>query len=185
MTRLGPSAGKRRLQPNERVVVIAEDQGSGATIGYYGTVVRVHTSSMRHYPSNPALWKYSVHVENLQDCIDVAATSLFATGEVSDAGLPCENDRSKPVIEIRFHHSLIEDNTEVHGAYRLPQSEWRLFRFRKSEVSRPSYQLSVPIPDELSRVGELEFQIPLWLCLDKSYVFQALSEVHGIVRSPK
>ncbi len=182
MLRPGPTAGQRRLQPHEKVVVIAEEPTSGATLGYYGRIVRVHTSSMRLHPNGPSQWTYSVFVRSLQDSIDVVATSMFATGEVVNADLSTESDKCKPIIEIRFHSSVMQDITKVDGAYRLPKGEWRLFSFHKSDVMRPSYQLSVPIPDESSRVGIVEFLIPLRHNLDKKYIFQTLAEVHGIVQ---
>jgi hypothetical protein len=182
---LGPTAGQRRLRPHERVVVIAEDPTSGATIGYYGTIVRLHTSSLRLNPGSPAQWTYSVFVQRLQKCVDVVATSLFATGQISNVDIPAEIDESNLVVEIRFHHSLVQGNPEVHGAYRLPEAEWRLFSFRKSEVARASFRLAVPVPDESSRAAELEFSVPFEHELDKHYVFRAIAEVHSIVQAEK
>ncbi len=182
MPLLSPTAGQRRLHDLERVVVVAEDPASGATIGYYGTVIRLHTSSLRLHPSSPERWTYSVFVQRLQDCIDVVATSLFATGQMSN-NLCSEVDASDHVMEIRFHSSLVWDNTEIDGAYRLLDAEWRLFSFRKCEIARPSFRLAVPVPDESSRAAELEYSVPMAHQLNEHFVFRAIAEMHGIIQT--
>jgi hypothetical protein len=45
------------LQPGQRVAVVPFAAASGATIGYYGTVVRMERLSFWTHPASPNDWR--------------------------------------------------------------------------------------------------------------------------------
>lgn len=174
-----PAAGQRRLQPRERVVIFKDDPSSGATLGYYGTVLDIHTSSIQRHPDSPEHWSYTVLIYGSGDRVDVVAGDLFAPGMMNFDHLPPDSDTSKPAFEIRVHGEIGKLCKEIRGAYRFLDREWRLFTFRKRDSQCPAYKLTFPLPGQGPRVANLEYSVPYDVNLDQSFIFQAIADLTG------
>src|SRR5690348_15892662 len=86
----------------------------GATVGYYGTIVRILHSSMLRSPSRPDFWLYRVFIPDLDRHFDLPLSELCLTAD-SDPPKP----PSCPTCEVQFDFKPGSDNQELHGAYRI------------------------------------------------------------------
>src|SRR5262245_40650731 len=128
----------------QRCIVFKNDAVSGATLGYYGTVLHIVTRSLRRHPDVPDLWAYRVSVPSLHKHLSVSAQDLYVTGEFDEAAI--EDDPAQDnCCEIRFDQAPREDNGEIHGAYRLPGRDWELFSFQKREQSHATFELHMQV----------------------------------------
>ena len=132
------------LAAGQGVIVFQDCPESGATLGYYGTVARVRTASIRRNPSLPEHWVYSVYVRSFNRCVDVAASDLLATGNWESPDLPHIPEDADPILELRFHGKVAQDNSVIEGAFRPPGREWWLFSFRKSAKRIPGMKSRTP-----------------------------------------
>ena len=163
-------------RPGQRCVVFKDDPVSGATLGYHGTIVRLLTRSIRRYPDVPDLWYYRVFVPALNRKVDVAAQNLFVTGEI-DQSATDERPPEDNVCEIRFDYPPREDNSEIHGVFRLPGRGWELFSFQKREQSEPTFELHMQVEGVESGRCEILYSVPATERLDRAYVLKSLAKI--------
>ena len=157
--------------PGQLVLVFMENDASGATLGYYGTVVAVETASVDKHPGQPERWAYRVYLPSLNADYRIKARHLIATDEFD----PVEN--LGPRCELHFDGPPGSDNLSISGRYRLAGcATWSAFAFEKSLAASPTFQLSRPVrpPDAPC---SLHFSVPPDTELDRDYVIRALGEV--------
>ena len=165
--------------PHQRVIVFQADLMSGDTLGYHGTVMRLHATSHRQHPSNPERWIYRVSIPCLRREVDVASIDLFATEALNDSPLASESAASQPVCEVRFETQIGEDNNQIDGDFRMPSRKWVRFTFRKNEQSQAEYKLSFQLDGFQLGSGHLRYNVPMFDRLDRQYVLRAIASIVG------
>ena len=169
------------LESLQRVVVFRDCLASDATLGYHGTIVRIRTSSIRRYPSQPQHWVYSVYVPSRDECFDVQADEMLVVHDGKSHNLPecIVMDGKGHFCDVRFHGQPADDNLMIHGAYRIRGCDWRLFTFRKSEEKFPCFLIKRPIAPYSHGVSRLSYQVPQRDHLDRAYVTRAIADLIG------
>jgi hypothetical protein len=91
------------ISPGQRVAVFLDEQASGTTLGYYGTVVSIREDAC-----------YAVYVPFFSRTILVRECNLIAAALDEAAN----NAQSVDSLEIRFETLPQPDNHELKGAFR-------------------------------------------------------------------
>jgi hypothetical protein len=152
------------LTPGQRVAVFQDEQASGATLGYYGTVVAAHTNGT-----------YRVFVPFYSRTIEVCGADLIAAGPgVLKEGVTQAVDR----LEIRFECELLPDNRELKGTFRRKGGPWHFFHFKRSDRMTPSYEFRLRVSPP-SAEGALTYSVPKSCYLSRGYAVAALAEFAG------
>jgi hypothetical protein len=161
------------LQPGQRVAVFPTDAASGATLGYYGTVVKVFFQTVRAHPSDPSRWMYGVYVPAIRDEVELKGGDVVALGPAAEEGV-------EDGLAVRFETLPGVDNDELQGVFRPLRGDWGYFQFRKRRQPQASYQLRAPVIGPCS-IGEgvLVYNVPCEQRLDRCFVLQALAQVMG------
>jgi hypothetical protein len=168
-------SARTELKPGQGVVVFTDDAASGATLGYYGTVVEFDGKSVERHPARSDRWKYVVYVPFLNSNCRVRASHLIATSD----SWPAESAIG-PAYELQFERPPDTDSGTLSGRYRLAGSaDWNEFRFSKSDASAPHFQFAMPVSIWCTRPGTLRFFVPCDETLDRDYVLRALGQICG------
>ena len=77
-------------QPRQRVIVFKDEPIPGATLAYYGVIIRLLTQSVRRNQVSPDLWQYRVYVPYFHKCLDVNARDMYSTGGLDLSELPID-----------------------------------------------------------------------------------------------
>jgi|GEM_PF-5186911 hypothetical protein len=174
------------LQPRQKAIYFPEDCASGATIGYYCTILGLVTASSESNPSRPDLWIYRVALANSTGYLEVPAGCLFGSNEFDSAETKDDTEKKTPACEIRFANELCHDNEEIRGIVRLEGREWEPFVFEKWELPYRSYELARPVQGGMTKAGTLIYRVPSSQFLDRYCVLSALIEVfRGASQSPQ
>jgi hypothetical protein len=171
-----------------RVAVFPPGAVSGATLGYYGTVVG-RWDRWTYLVSIPALDRV-IRVESrdmlvLQSSDEGArlvmsdATSAWQPGEwqfeiAADPDPWCIAERR---WEIEFESPPEADNPVLRGKYRVGSVEKGRFEFMKVNQLVPSYLFRMPASALGSSRGKLKCKVPADQVLDKAYVMKTLATV--------
>jgi hypothetical protein len=102
------------LKPGQRVAVFPFAAASGATIGYYGTVIFAHPDSVRQNPHWPNSWLYRVTTG--AGSLDVRGCDVLPLGSVESSFL---RRNLWPEYELCFGAPLSADNDVIQGSCRL------------------------------------------------------------------
>jgi hypothetical protein len=163
------------LQPRQVVVVFENNSASGATLGYYGTVVEVLPSSVNAHPDDPARWKYVIHIPFLNGTRVLRGVDLIPTDEsvATDLNLG-------PACEVQFDDHASASRVALSGRYRLAnQTGWTVFQFSRSTCATPTFRLALPAPHGKSGSGRLTCRVPMDLELNQAFVLRVLGDVCG------
>ena len=162
------------FKPGQSVIVCLDDPESGATLGYYGTIIRIFGKSKTQFPNQPQHWYYRVEVPYLNKKIDVPARMLLSTENLGRSEFKDERDQ-----KICFDKRPDQDNDEISGSYRLSSGSITYFMFRKSDMPVATYKLDMQIhanhPETL-----LLYHVPKNATLNSEYVRLAIRELLGI-----
>ncbi len=171
--------------PGSTVVVFLDEGASGATLGYYGTLRGVCSSTMASNAHAPDRWYYWIHVPALEQLIAVEARNFLVLRDVDGQprALPPEEvarlDAAIEPCELKFDCLVAPDNRELFGRYRFGICERGLFHFRKCDQVEPTYRLVLPVEGKHAGRSKLTFQVPGRQVLDRSYVLRMLVAVLG------
>jgi len=181
MSELGDSP--LAIGPGCRVAVLPSDAASGATIGYYGTIVGVCRTASFPIGQPACFW---VDVPALHGVVHVRAVDLLVITEcegeerlvsaadevlVQDAMMPCR---------IEFRSPVEQDNNELWGEYYVGSAARGTFRFMKSGGLCNRYQLSIPAEPGRPPIGRLRYTVSQSRLLDRHFVQEAIPQVLGI-----
>jgi hypothetical protein len=160
-----------------RVAVFLNDAASGATLGYYGTIVGIRGKRM------PSYW---VHVPALDRVLRVSEADILVLR--ADKLEPLSDVASAWCLEyekweIEFESPLGPDNDELRGKYRIGGRLKGRFHFLKRNQSYPTYQFAIPAQGNLGK-GNLNYCVPAKGVLDRAFVMHALSEILGVGLPP-
>jgi hypothetical protein len=152
--------------------VFLDNAVSGATLGYYGTLLEhsIHRSGLNR-----------VHLPALGQVVTVAERDILLLGEDQsydremDAGWALANQK----WEIEFESPLEQDNQELWGTYRIGSSLVGKFYFSKRDQPQPTYQFAIPAQGN-SGVGKLQYFTSSAEALNRDVVMLALSEILGV-----
>jgi hypothetical protein len=163
------------LQPRQVVVVFDNNSASGATLGYYGTVVEVVSSSVNAHASNPARWKYVINIPFLNDTRVIRGADLIPTDETAAPDIALG-----PACEVQFDSDASAGHDALSGRYRLAkQTGWTVFRFKRSTCRTPGYRLAIPAAHGNSGSGRLTCYVPMDAELNQAFVLRVLGDVCG------
>ena len=98
------------LQPGQRVAVFPDDAASGATIGYYGTVVHAEAESVRRSPRCPNAWRYQI--ATIAGLMNVDGCNVLPLGNIAQ---PFLRRGFWPEYELCFQTPISADNEEIQG----------------------------------------------------------------------
>lgn len=162
--------------PGQRVLVLGDDPQSGATLGHYGTIIRILGRLKSGFPDDPEFWSYRVWVPILNRRLNVHAGQLLALGS---------QDREDLIKELQgkiiFDAPLSQDNREISGCYQLPAHGIPYYRFQKRDIPVAIYQLEMQ--NHLHQPeSTLTYDVPEHVNLDAEYVIRAVREVLGIAK---
>ncbi len=163
------------LQPRQIVVVFENNSASGATLGYYGTVVEVLPRSVNAHPNNPARWKYVIHIPFLNDTRVIRGADLIPTDEMAASDIALG-----PACEVQFDRDASAGNESLAGRYRLArQTTWTAFEFIRTTCATPEYRLALPAVYGKSGSGRLRCRVPMDAELNQAFVLRVLGDVCG------
>ena len=150
---------------------------SGATLGYYGTLLGTRGQRMTSY------W---VYVPALDQVVKVPAANILLIGP--DKLEPISEVESAWQVanqkwEIEFECPLEPDNSELRGTYRIGSQLTGKFHFVKRNQSHPTYQFAIPAQGNVGR-GKLKYVVPADCALNREVVMHALSEILGVELPP-
>lgn len=172
---LGMSERSVGLQPRQIVVVFENNSASGATLGYYGTVVEVLSRSVNAHPNNPARWKYVIHIPFLNGTRVLRGADLIPTDDTAASDIALG-----PACEVQFDSDDSADHDALSGRYRLAkQTGWTAFKFSRSTCATPTFRLELPVAHGNSGSGRLRCHVPMDVALNKAFVLRVLSDVCG------
>ena len=154
------------------IMVVTNDETSGSTIGYHGTVIRVIDRSVLAKPECPTKWSYRVYIPVLRAEFEIAASKIIPTNELDDF----ETSEHSPCI-IQFDVTSGED---IHGAYRVNDFEWIHFHFTRHDKPFDSYTLNMPMNSDLPIPRRLNYRVRCDAVLDRKYVCQAVQTILGL-----
>jgi hypothetical protein len=152
------------IVPGQRVAVFLDEQASGATVGYYGTVVATRGESA-----------YRVHVPFLARTIEVNPYQLIVA-ELSDAN--ARVIQSVDALEVRFEAEVEPDNRELKGTFRRRGGPWHYFHFQRTAQPAPSYEFRLSVVPRMAE-GALTYSVPESCFLSRGYAVAALLEIIG------
>jgi hypothetical protein len=168
----GPSLG---LQPRQIVVVFDNNASSGATLGYYGTVVEVVRRSVQAHADRPDRWKYVVHIPFLNNTCVIRAADLIPTDEF-DSG----STELGPACEVHFDVDEQAKDDSLSGRYRMAgQAAWTAFEFLKTTCITPAFRLTLPALYGKGGLGRLTCCVPMETALDRAFVLRVLGNICG------
>ena len=163
-----------RLEPIKsmaHIMVVTNDEASGSTIGYHGTVIRVIDRSVLAKPECPTEWSYRVYIPVLRAEFEIAASKIIPTNEVDDF------DTSEYISRtIQFDLTSGED---IHGAYRVSDFEWIHFHFTRHDEPFDKYTLNMPMNTDLPNTRRLNYRVRFDAVLDRKYVCQTVQAILG------
>jgi hypothetical protein len=185
-----PAINLTPLAPGRQVAVLPSGEASGATIGYYGTVLSVFYGTVRANPRTPDLWRYRIYVYALKCECEVLGRDLVAFGSSIDdadgnslALCSSASDAERDGVlglAVRFETTPAEDNEELRGAYRPPEGAWGSFKFKKRPQPFPTYRYRAPVCGRTDIAeGEVSYKVPAVDRLDRAYVVTALAVILG------
>src|SRR5262245_17179198 len=154
------------LEPGQRVAVFPLQGASGATIGYYGTVVgRLEDGRVdprTHQVKRPyrVLFSGAVHLVDLVNILPLAPPprSHFL------------DDEEGPLVELRFEEPAGQPSDEISGVYRIRGQSWGHFLFSKKLAA-------TELIESDSGLGEsVTWAVPQHDQLDANYVLRIFAE---------
>ncbi|HZN32483.1 MAG TPA: hypothetical protein VFB80_01645 [Pirellulaceae bacterium] len=156
--------------PRYRVAVFPNNAASGATIGYYGTMLGICSTRRCSY------W---VYLPALDDIIEVRGIDLLVVGP--SALEPISEAEQEWLIserrwDVTFYTPIAEDNAELCGSYRIGTRERGTFKFQKRDQSAPTWQFTIPTYASPCR-AHLRYLIPARHALNRDTVMAALAAV--------
>lgn len=159
--------------PPYRVVVFLNNAASGATLGYYGTLLERH---------NRGGGRYRVHVPALDQVVTVCDGDMLVVGgdklhQVSDA--ESEWLLANQKWEVEFASPLEHDNLELWGKYRIGSRLVGKFHFLKRNQACPTYCLAIPAEGNDGK-GKLQYFVPADRVLNREVVMLALSDLFDV-----
>ena len=152
------------ISPGQRVAVFLDEQASGTTLGYYGTVVAVQTDA-----------SYLVFVPFFSRTIAVRECDLISA--TLDEGAQ-KVTQSVDSLQVRFQSEPRTDDHELKGEFRRKDGPWHEFHFKHTanRTSHYEFRLQVSPP---SRNGILIYHVPETCFMSRGYVIAALAEFLG------
>ncbi len=163
------------LQPRQVVVVFDNNSASGATLGYYGTVVEVLPRSVNAHPNNPARWEYVIHMPFLNGTRVLRGADLIPTDETAASDMALG-----PACEVQFDSDESAGHDALSGRYRLAkQTGWTVFNFSRSTCATPTFRLALPAAHGKSGSGRLTCRVPMDTELNQAFVLRVLGDVCG------
>ena len=163
------------LQPRQIVVVFDDNSGSGATLGYYGTVVEVVRSSVKAHADNPDRWKYVVHIPFLNNTCIIRAADLIPTDEYDSLSAELG-----PACEVQFDRNDHAVDDSFSGRYRMAgQAAWTAFQFMRTTCITPEFRLALPAVYGNGGLGGLTCCVPMEAALDRAFVLRVLGDICG------
>lgn len=162
------------FKPGQIVAVFTDDAASGATLGYFGTVIELNRQSVVARPERWHDWKYVVYIPQLNANYLIRAGHLIPTNQVQSI------DRIGPASELQFDREPNADNRVVSGRYRIGgRATWNRFQFVKTDDAFPSFQISMPVSLEADGASKLVYLVPEVEVLDRRYVIHGLKQICG------
>jgi hypothetical protein len=163
------------LHPRQIVVLFDDNSGSGATLGYYGTVVEIVRSSIKAHADNPDRWKYVVYIPFLNNTCIVRAVDLIPTNEYDSI-----NTELGPACEVQFDKNDQAVDDSISGRYRIAgQSAWTEFEFMRTTCITPELRLTLPAAYGKGGLGRLACCVPMDAVLDRAFVLRVLGDMCG------
>jgi len=124
------------------------------------------------YPDQPNMWHYRVSVPYMKQRINVPARMLVEIGMLVE---PASKD---PDWNICFDSSPAEDNQEIMGSYRLPNSGTTYFQFQKTDSHVATYRLMMQM-EPTKPESRLVYSVPRHARLTSGYVRDAIRKLLG------
>lgn len=163
----------------QRVAVFPYADVSGATIGYYGTLLSVVAESVHRNPDCPDAWQYRVDAAGC--VLKVAGCDILPLGPLPAHG----NDHGfEPLLQLHFAAPPLSDNAELIGMYRFGRIDWGHFSFRKQPQESPTYRLRISATLDPAVPSILECAIPSEWRLDEGFVRESFVAILGGDRPP-
>jgi hypothetical protein len=158
--------GRVSVEPGQRVAVFPLDSASGATIGYYGTLIGRLENGPRNAKTSQVKRLYRVMVSDWEERVDLA--DILPLGPAPPSIFA--DDTEGPLVEVRFEQPPAEENVELRGVYRIRGRKWGHFCFSKN------LQMRQP-PEDAALAGEnVDYAVPVSDRLDATYVLRAFME---------
>ena len=153
------------LVPGQRVVVFPYPDASGATLGWYGSVVS------GRFPIG-----YRVLFNGRE--IFVPAGDLLATKEVDD-----QVAKRFGTVWLRCDRHPGPDQDEIRGYYRREPREWAAFRFCKQTICLPHWEFHLPVRVRHvvtdATAPALHYEVPCAWRLDLPLVIRVFKRLLG------
>jgi len=153
------------------VIVVKNDEASGSTIGYHGTLIRVIDRSVLAAPESPTKWRYRVYVPVLSAEFEIVASRIIPTDEANY----CDNTEHI-TRTIQFDSTSTE---EIHGAYRVNAHDWIHFHFTRHDEPLDKYTLNMPMNTSYPCTRRLNYLVRCDAVLDRKFVCQAVQIILG------
>jgi hypothetical protein len=164
-----------QFHPRQIVVLFDDTQDSGATLGYYGTVVEVDPNSVAKHANQPDRWKYVVYIPFLNDNRIIRGANLFPTDEYDSL-----NAELGPACEVQFETNAQGASDFIPGRYRMAgHATWTAFEFIQATCHTAEVQLTLPAPYGRSGRGQLTCRVPNDTVLDRTFVLRVLGDICG------
>lgn len=157
------------LKIGRRVVVFTTDRASGATLGYYGTIVG---GLAREQLSDGSYSDFHYLVRVGSSVRRVAGDDLLPTNDF-DATIADQRRN----LEIRYESEPQELNQQIQGSFTIGSNDVGYFRFRKAPQPLLTYQLHIPTAFSRSGATILDVSVPDHEVLDKTLVLEVLTDV--------
>ncbi|MEO8268736.1 MAG: hypothetical protein ABI557_03385 [Aureliella sp.] len=162
-----------QFSSQQRVIVCRkEDSDPTETLGYYGVVVRILAEAKIRYPEQPDMWDYRVFVPFLNRKVTVPGRILVATGILGDSMDDLD-------WKICFDTIPTDNNHEISGSYRIPNSGTTYFSFQKTESAVATYRLVMQMATS-SPEFKLFFSVPCRTKLTADYVRASIRRILGL-----
>lgn len=159
----------QQYRPRQHALLLPRDCYSGYSLGYHATIVRLHTSSLRRFPTCPRMWEYTIYVPYRNHLTREKARDLVVYDKFDSGVLPVQDDDRLPQYHI--HTKLAPDNQSIDGALRgTSNGDWMLFTFEKTSQPHLSMQLNAPTSHSRVRVSRVQVSVAESEILDLSYV---------------
>jgi hypothetical protein len=153
------------ILPGQRVAIFLDEHASGATLGYYGTVVVADYASASYRVFVPF---FSRTIE-VRECDLISATLDDCAQKVT---------QSVDSLEVRFESEPRADNHELRGAFRRKGGPWHAFHFKRTASRTPHYEFRLQVSPP-SREGVMIYDVPEKCFLSRGYAVGALAEFLG------
>jgi hypothetical protein len=153
-----------QLLPGQHVAVFPREDASGATLGYFGTIVALRRRTFTIPPHDPDAWIYSV-VTHPIGRYDVTA-SQFLVDLVGG-------------WEVEFDRNRGDESAAITGRYCVGRRNWAGFRFERGAVPVSRYELRLPAIPVTCQTPSLFYEVPLAVELNRDFVRRTLEELFG------